>query len=213
MNKKILLPLSFLSMAIFFVMLYLHEYTWVKTVFKALPVIIFAWLIGFEGRYRTYISIGLLFSALGDILLDEYLNLFVPGLAAFLIAHVFYIIAFIYRSKRPAVEGALAIYSIGGIAFTFLYKGVGELLIPVLLYMAVITTMGWRAYAARRYDSYAQWAFYGALLFIASDSLIAFNKFYTPVPYHGWLIMLTYWAAQYLIFKSAYQTRRKNQKS
>jgi uncharacterized membrane protein YhhN len=37
----------------------------------------------------------------------------------------------------------------------------------------------------------------GALLFIASDSILAFNKFYQPIPYASLLIMVTYLAAQY----------------
>jgi uncharacterized membrane protein YhhN len=39
----------------------------------------------------------------------------------------------------------------------------------------------------------------GALFFIASDSILAFNKFYEPIPYASFLIMITYLAAQFCI--------------
>lgn len=204
MKKNILLGSAFASMLVFFVMLHLESYTLVKTLFKTWPVVAFALLVGFNTKYRKFISFGLLFSALGDFLLDEYFNLFVPGLGAFLIAHLWYIAAFLTRNKTLQILPALAIYAIGAVALIFIYPGAGSFLIPVVVYMLVITTMGWRAFAARAYNATANLAFIGAMLFIVSDSLIAFNKFYTPIPYHGWLIMISYWAAQYLIFKSAY---------
>jgi uncharacterized membrane protein YhhN len=41
--------------------------------------------------------------------------------------------------------------------------------------------------------------FSGAVLFMASDSILAIDKFLKPVTYGGFLIMLTYIAGQYLI--------------
>lgn len=43
--------------------------------------------------------------------------------------------------------------------------------------------------------------FIGSLLFLLSDSMIAFNKFHSEIPLAGFLIMLTYIAAQYLIMR------------
>jgi len=39
------------------------------------------------------------------------------------------------------------------------------------------------------------------LLFLLSDSMIAFNKFNSDIPLAGFLIMITYIAAQYLIMR------------
>jgi uncharacterized membrane protein YhhN len=39
----------------------------------------------------------------------------------------------------------------------------------------------------------------GAIVFVSSDSILAFNKFYQPVMRSSFLIMVTYLAAQYLI--------------
>ena len=41
--------------------------------------------------------------------------------------------------------------------------------------------------------------FYGAILFLLSDSILAYNKFVSPIGFSGLAIMSTYMAAQYLI--------------
>lgn len=43
--------------------------------------------------------------------------------------------------------------------------------------------------------------FFGSILFLLSDSMIAFNKFHSEIPLAGFLIMFTYIAAQYLIMR------------
>jgi uncharacterized membrane protein YhhN len=41
--------------------------------------------------------------------------------------------------------------------------------------------------------------FFGSVFFVISDSMIALNKFYADIPRSSFLIMLTYFVAQYLI--------------
>jgi uncharacterized membrane protein YhhN len=50
----------------------------------------------------------------------------------------------------------------------------------------------------------------GALLFVISDSLLAINKFYKPLPFAALFIMLTYCAAQYFIVRAFIHRREKN---
>jgi uncharacterized membrane protein YhhN len=45
----------------------------------------------------------------------------------------------------------------------------------------------------------ALWMTMGAILFVTSDSLLAFNKFFSSFNYAGIIIMLTYGLAQLLI--------------
>ena len=47
------------------------------------------------------------------------------------------------------------------------------------------------------------WMMLGAILFVASDTLLAFNKFYATFNYSGILIMLTYGLAQLFIAHGA----------
>lgn len=158
--------------------------------------------VGIGSHLKKFIFIGLLFSICGDYILSfpEY---FVFGLASFLIAHVFYIIAFSNGAKL-AVEKSIPIYLIGGSLYFLLFPGLGDLKIPVLLYVITISTMVWRAFARNHSnkDSYYAGAL-GACIFFVSDSLIGLSKFYTPIPADRFLIMLTYYTGQFLIFRSA----------
>ncbi len=95
------------------------------------------------------------------------------------------------------------------VVYWLLYPGLGNMAHPVLIYIIVILTMCWRAFAQTDFNKYAVYALAGALLFVVSDSLIAFNKFYVELEFARYLIMLTYWAAQSLIFYSAYATQKK----
>ena len=63
----------------------------------------------------------------------------------------------------------------------------------------------WRAAALldRPADFWTLAAFFGALLFAASDTLIAVNRFHTPTPGAGYLIIVSYWLGQWGIARSA----------
>ena len=90
----------------------------------------------------------LLFSLLGDVLLmfagvDGLF--FIAGLAAFLTAHIFYILYFIgeFRNGRyafqPLVSVVVAAYAIG--VYYFLYPSLGGMKWPVLFYTITIAVM------------------------------------------------------------------------
>lgn len=155
---------------------------------------------------RLMTLLALVFSLLGDVLLifvDQSPNYFMMGLIAFLIAHIFYITVFLKhrdKNKQPVWFGLLLIiYGIG--MFYGLKDGLGEMLIPVLIYMLVILTMAITAFW--RNNSVGKWSyvlvFFGALFFMMSDSLLAINKFHTALPLSNVSIMLTYALAQFLI--------------
>jgi uncharacterized membrane protein YhhN len=50
----------------------------------------------------------------------------------------------------------------------------------------------------------------GAVLFVSSDSLVAFNKFYNPLVLSSFIIMITYLIAQYLIVSGILKLNQKN---
>ena len=85
-----------------------------------------------------------------------------------------------------------------------LWPKLGEMQIPVLVYSIVITLMGLAA--LDRYGAVSPKSFWkvliGALLFILSDSLIAYSRFgqeIVEISLPGFWIMLTYILAQFLI--------------
>lgn len=160
-----------------------------------------------KGKLLVLPVLAILFSWFGDIALltvfaDKY---FVPGLAAFLTAHILYLFTF-----RAYVNGkGLKIKWIPALLFVLyavflsrlVYPGLGDLMVPVFFYAAAITSMGIAAFG--RSGRTTQYSFLfvsaGAICFIISDSLIAVNKFYTSFSQAPILIMLTYIMAQYLI--------------
>jgi uncharacterized membrane protein YhhN len=151
--------------------------------------------------YRQAIIAGLIFSLAGDIFL-MLPDRFIHGLVSFLCAHVFYIAAFTYESG-----GALSFWTLvpfliyGGLMLRVLWPHLGKMKPAVLIYVAAILAMGWTA-AGRRLlteQSGSLLAFLGALLFIASDSVLALDKFRRPFRSAQLLILTTYFAAQWLI--------------
>jgi uncharacterized membrane protein YhhN len=159
-------------------------------------------------RYANLILAGLVCSLAGDVFLMLPSDQFVPGLASFLIAHLFYITAF-----RSGITGfgparlALPFCGYGLAAFWILSPVIGELKLPVIAYLLVILIMAWQAavrWNAMR-DRSCLFAFAGALLFVISDSVLAYNRFHTRFLVAEALIMSTYFAAQWLIALSVLQ--------
>ncbi|MEA3450643.1 MAG: lysoplasmalogenase [Bacteroidota bacterium] len=201
-NRKYFLLIAVIFVATFFVGYFLDIQS-IKLISKPLPVLILAFIIPKKTKYQKLIFYGLLFSVLGDLLLEIHADLFIFGLLAFLFAHVSYVLAFLNR--KQTVEGivALILLAVGISFFIFIYTGLGDLKIAVAIYMLVILTMVWRAFAQRKTDKFAHLAFFGALLFMFSDMNIAFDKFYITYEHSSLVIMITYWFAQFMIFLAA----------
>ncbi|HLV69594.1 MAG TPA: lysoplasmalogenase [Xanthomarina sp.] len=159
-----------------------------------------------EKKLKLQISLALMFSLLGDILLmftnhSEYF--FMGGLLAFLTAHIFYVLVFLKqrnKSKNGVVfMGLMMVY--GALLFYFLKSGLNNMLYPVIIYMVVILSMATTAFLRQGQvvkNSYIL-VFVGAILFMVSDSVLALNKFYQPLPFTNFSIMFTYGFAQLFI--------------
>jgi alkenylglycerophosphocholine/alkenylglycerophosphoethanolamine hydrolase len=177
-----------------------------RLVAKPVPAVVLALWVSrrspeFTGRG---LAAGLLLSAVGDALLE--LGLFVPGLLAFLAAHVSYTAAFVAARPRLLPLRAVPFLLYGAGVFLALRHGLGPMTLPVAVYVAVICTMMWRA-AARVGDAAlpgaAPWlGLAGAVTFAASDTLIAFDRFDAPIPGASVPIMLLYWLGQWGIAAS-----------
>ena len=160
-------------------------------------------------RWRVYVIAALVFSWAGDIFLISS-DWFIAGLISFLIAHIFYIIAY---QKTGAATGELkpldtlkfVVY--GFVLIWVIYPGLGDLLIPVLIYALVLLGMGVWAHKRRGATSATSFKLVaiGAILFALSDGLIAINKFAFEIPAERILIMSIYMTAQYLIVRGLVQ--------
>ncbi|WP_346838065.1 lysoplasmalogenase [Microbulbifer sp. SAOS-129_SWC] len=153
-----------------------------------------------QGATRTLITAALLLSAAGDVLLAlDFPNQFVFGLGAFLLAQLTYAGGFLraadFRCRRFWMRG-LPVIAAALLLARLLLPAAGAMALPVLAYLLAIVAMALSA-AAHRGDSALLFA--GALTFMASDTLIALNKFIAPLPLAGTAIMLTYYGAQLAI--------------
>ncbi len=174
---------------------------------KPFPVLALAGWVALRCRLPPgrLTAAGLALSAIGDLVLEA--GLFLPGLLAFLAAHVAYVAAFLSADRRPALGRALPFLAWGLGAFALLRPGLGPMTVPVAVYVAVICAMMWRA--AARVGSPATPALAaalglaGAVAFGASDTLIAFDRFSQPIPGVRWPIMVLYWLGQCGIAASA----------
>ncbi len=169
---------------------------------KPLPVIALLFMLKPDTPFRKNIFIAFVFSLIGDVLLEMSAGFFVFGLLSFLAAHLFFIMAFFRRKIEKAFFPAIMLSAFSAIYYLFLYPYLGDMAVPVFIYISVITFMVWCAAAQRKFNSLAKYATLGALFFMLSDSLLAFTKFYHPISYSGYFTILTYWTAQYLIFYS-----------
>lgn len=152
-------------------------------------------------RYRAWIAAGLAASLAGDILLMLPQGLFVPGLAAFLLAHLCYIRAFATdgAGRAAPVFPAVPVFGIAGALLWYLWPSLGPMRLPVACYVAVISTMSWQAIGRWRVlgTSHAMLAAAGSVFFLMSDSALAIRKFAAPFPGATFVIMATYYAAQW----------------
>ncbi|HYQ24432.1 lysoplasmalogenase [Stenotrophomonas sp.] len=163
--------------------------------------------------YRRAVLLGMLLSCAGDIALMLPVDAFVPGLVAFLLAHVCYIVAF--RAGLRAGRGLVAAFVLLGAFATLNVMGLwphlpAPMRMPVLAYVVVLASMAvlalaraWaRPQAPAPESCSARWAAVGAVLFVASDSLLAWDRFAGGLPLASLLVLSTYYAAQYAIAHS-----------
>jgi uncharacterized membrane protein YhhN len=150
---------------------------------------------------------GLACSLAGDVFLLWPTAGFLPGLVSFLLAHLAYLAAFTRVQRLAARALPFVAYAlVAGAILAALWPGVpAALRLPVLLYVACLAAMAAQAAvialaadgadAARR----ARVLALGGALFVASDALLAVNKFAAPLPLAGLWVLAPYWAAQWCI--------------
>lgn len=152
--------------------------------------------------YKIFILAGLLCSLAGDVSLMFPDKWFKAGLVAFLAAHVFYILAFKPGPGRPVSVGIFLPFMIFGLLmFRTLAPSLGALKLPVLVYIAAITVMAWLAASRFIYAGGTRllFAFAGAVLFLVSDSVLAYDRFAKKIGPAQIIILGTYFPAQLLI--------------
>lgn len=192
---------------------------WKKLEYFAKPatmVALLAFVIqngGLSGGMMWF-TLGLAFSLAGDIFLMLPKEQFIAGLISFLLAHVAYIIGLSPRLPPglPSLLIALGLAVLVALTAGQIYRRIaaglrasGKLSLrgPVLIYSIVISVMLFSAMltllSGNWFSTHAIAVCAGAALFFLSDTILAWNKFVSPMRYGRLMNMATYHLGQLLI--------------
>ena len=156
------------------------------------------------GSGKWLLAAALTASLAGDVFLMLPMNAFIPGLASFLLAHLCYIALFRQGIGWFPSRSALAVtLAFGGAMLLVLWPNLADPVLrgAVTVYVLVICLMAAQAIgrATRLRDPGATLVAIGACVFMASDTLIAINRFVTPIALSSLWILASYYLAQTLI--------------
>ena len=154
-----------------------------------------------QSQYRWMGAVALAASAVGDAFGGN--GMFLPLVGSFTVAQILYAVIFIGMSKWNVRRIPLALIPLviaAVVGSRVLPKTSGVLAIGVGVYIAVIVAMSVSAMFVERKGWWM--LVVGVLLFVLSDSVIAWNRFVAHIPYAGMIIMTTYYAAQVLLWSS-----------
>jgi uncharacterized membrane protein YhhN len=197
----------------------------------AVKPLLMIWIAAYFAMNSTYRPWHLMaysaffFSWIGDILLmfsGGYDNetYFYAGVGGFFFAQIFYIALFV-TSKENQIKGlllrnpfwAVPLLAYGILICYLLYPNLEGIMVPVIFIYAA-TLIGMSLAAMNRRDRVNKRSYHlvliGSFLFVMSDSMIAIDKFYAEIPNAGFLIMLTYILAQYLIMQGLLAVKDKS---
>lgn len=149
-----------------------------------------------------------LFSAAGDAMGVK--HQFIPQMGFFMLAHIMMISWYLPRIRKQGkgylcfaltLVAALVVF-----AFTCILTHVEGTVVSIgtSLYCIIISLMLFCSMLqVRRDDLWSKILPVGAFLFLASDMVLAWNKFVSDVPGERYLIMVPYYMGQLLIFWGA----------
>jgi uncharacterized membrane protein YhhN len=216
---NLLLALAFLAVIVNEVAEFTNRRTLVYVAKPAVMVFLLAWLYFYAGLDGPllFFGLGILFSLGGDVflMLPDEKKWFLPGLVSFLLAHVFYIVGLNYVIPALNIFGIFLAISIAlfvaqiyrRIAAGLHASGQDKLRLPVLIYSIVISLM-WLSALLTIFET--SWSTtpsllvsVGATLFVASDIILAWNRFVSPIKNGRLINLITYHLGQILLIVGA----------
>lgn len=151
-------------------------------------------------RYASRpIVFAMFFSALGDWMGMS--NHFIGQMSAFGIAHIAFMMHFWRSLYGEGTSGGsrwkwsvVVVYGLvaGGCILPHVE---GYLKIGVLVYVLLILLMCGSAWMQK-----CRWYVWGAWMFVISDTILAWNKFVSPIEWVGYFIMIPYYLGQWTLF-------------
>ena len=136
---------------------------------------------------------------------------FYAGVGGFFCAQVSYVYTFIKFSEKggkgflqqnPWIAVFFLAYMAGILYLLFPgLEGMMKVVITIYAFSLILMSMTALNRSGRVGALSFRLVFIGSLLFVLSDSMIAIDKFHSDLPLAGFLIMITYIAAQYMIMR------------
>ncbi|XP_076783806.1 lysoplasmalogenase TMEM86B isoform X2 [Arvicanthis niloticus] len=177
--------------------------SWVSALIKCQPIlclVVFLWAVAPGGSYTWLLQGALVCSSVGDACLI-WPEAFLHGMAAFSVAHLFYLWAFGLSPLQPGLLLCTTWASLTYYSFLLLHLE-PDMVLPVSAYGLILNSMVWRGLVC---GGRAGW---GAVLFMFSDGVLAWDTFVYSLPSARLVIMSTYYAAQLLLTLSALRNPR-----
>ena len=162
-------------------------------------------------RFDLLLIAALTASMAGDVFLMLPGGYFIPGLASFLVAHLFYIALFrLGTAWFPSHRALLLTLGVGAAMYAWVWSGLTDpvLKVAVAAYVGIISLMVAQAMgrAMVLHDTASKAVALGACVFMLSDSLIAINRFVQPLPMVSLWVLTSYYVAQFLMVRNAKPT-------
>ena len=157
-------------------------------------------------RYYYLLLIGLIFCLMGDICLAlPQQRMFLLGLVSFLIGHVSYVFCFLSVAQPSAWTwvGSLIVLLVSGTVYLWLRPHLGEMKIPVVIYIIVISIMISGACSLLGNPDLSRsgriMAFTGAVSFYFSDVFVARDRFLKKEFLNRLVGLPMYYTGQFLL--------------
>lgn len=175
---------------------------WFKPLAKTMPVLMLGmatWRADRTERTLPLLPLALLLSSMGDLAGD--LHAFLWQIGLFAAAHMAYIAVFIRRCSptKASLTAASVLISAAAVYGAYIVPRISVTAegIFIIVYITIITAMA--VSAVLQGSRYRWWYAAAAIVFIFSDSCIAWNRYVARIPHATVWIMSTYLAAQYTI--------------
>ena len=169
-----------------------------------MPALLLGFLIALPRRRGNTVILGIvaiLLSLAGDALLESPGDLgFLLGLGSFLLAHLVYLVLFLGPLRERRIPWTAVFFAVWWVVLlVLLVPHVGALVLPVAAYGLVLAASATASLGTNRL------AMTGALVFLASDTILAFHLFYPGFEFWqvDFTIMLLYITGQGLIILGA----------
>lgn len=209
---KITMPCVLLCIILYLLLLPFIQYP-LTTIIKPIPIALlmrFTWQIDFDKRIHILLLVALGFSLIGDILLTLPTKISLHlGILSFMLTHCFYIVIFLRKIafKIQNLYSFLPVLIFVSISLFCLWPYLGDMRIPVIVYLLLLTSMVFCAFQVKQYSMVVR---FGACLFLLSDFILALSLFVLPNnKLMAIVIMLLYYLAQIFLVLGITETKDK----